>query len=424
MSAGGGMPAFTPARCMRATKPLVRPSVRGINGPSMSSSGFPIGACYLAFWAAVGLYLPFLSVYLSSVGLSDAESVQVQAIIPVMSLIAPPLLGMLADARRARIWLLRGCAAGSTAAFVALGAAGGRMVLLAAALAAFAVARAPLMSLIDAIAHDHVRHHGGSYGRLRTWGSFGFLVAVLVSGALYDALSIRWLVWVTAAMFGLLVVAAWRVPGVAPTRDPGGFGDVARLVRNRALWLLLLAVAAAQAAATCYDSMLALHLRNLGYGKDFAGLVIAIGVAAEMLVLAGSARLLAGFRLERTIVVAYVIAALRWLVLASATSKLVLIVQAPLHAVSFALYWISATTLIREYAGPRASAAGQGLLAAAAAVGTIAGNLYGGPLFERGGGALLYLAAAAAAALAAVLAGLHAVAFARAGRAPVCVIAS
>lgn len=390
----------------------------------MPSTGFPIGACYLAFFAALALYLPFLSVYLSSVGLSDAESVQLQAIIPVMSLIAPPLLGMLADAKRARIWLLRGCAAGSTVAFAALGAVGGRTMLIAAALAAFALARAPLVSLIDAIAHDHVRHHGGSYGRLRTWGSFGFLVTVLIAGVLYDALSIRWLVWATTAMFGLLVVAAWRVPGAAPTREPGGFGEAARLVRTRALWLLLQAVAAAQVAATCYDSMLALHLRNLGYGKDFAGLIIAIGVAAEMLVLAGSARLLAGFRLERTLVVAYLIAALRWLVLASSTSKLALILQAPLHAVSFGLYWISATTLIREYAGPRASAAGQGLLAAAVAVGTIAGNIYGGPLFERGGGALLYRAAAASAAVAAVLAGLHAVAFARAGRAPVGVIAS
>src|SRR6185295_12647368 len=114
---------------------------------------------------------------------------------------------------------------------------------------------------------------------------------------------------------------------------------------------------------------------------------------------------------------AYVVAALRWLLLSLVTSKTALLAQAPLHAVSFGLYWVSATTLMREYAGPQASAAGQGLLSAAAAVGSVVGNVAGGDLLARGGGRLLFGVAAGVAAVAAGLAMLHAVATGRPRRA-------
>jgi PPP family 3-phenylpropionic acid transporter len=381
----------------------------------MSPSGVPIGACYLALSGAFGLYLPYLSLYLSSVGLSEAQAVQVQAVVPFMSLLVPPLLGLVAEARRARIWLLRSFTAAAMAAFAALDLAGGNRIAITAVLTAFALARAPLMSLVDTTAHDHVRHHGGSYGRLRTWGSLGYLVAAMAGGALYDAVSIRLVVWATTAALGALAVCAWRMPAPPPPRQADPPGEIGRLVRTRSLWLLLLAVAAAQAAATCYDAMLVLHLGHLGYRKDFAGIVIGAGVSVEMLFLAVSGPVLARLRPERAIVAAFAVAALRWLLVSAVTSKAALLAQTPLHAMTFGLYWVSATTLVREYAGPRAAAAGQGLLATAVAVGTMTGTVYGGALLERGGGQLLYRCAAASAAFAAGLAALHAVALGRAG---------
>ena len=42
----------------------------------MTPSAAPIAAYYLALCGAMGLYLPYLSLYLSSAGLSDAAAVQ------------------------------------------------------------------------------------------------------------------------------------------------------------------------------------------------------------------------------------------------------------------------------------------------------------------------------------------------------------
>jgi PPP family 3-phenylpropionic acid transporter len=376
----------------------------------MSPSAAPIAAYYLALCGGMGLYLPYLSLYLSSAGLSDSAVVQVQAVVPFMSLFVPPLLGLLADARHARVWLLRGFSAAAALTFAMLGLAGGNAAAITVVLAAFALARSPLLALADATAHDHVRHHGGSYGRLRTWGSLGYLLAALLAGRLYETTSIRLMVWTTTALLAILVACARGMPAATPRRETGVLDDVGRLLRTRSLWLFLAAIATGQAAGTWYDTTLALHLGHLGYGKDFLGLVVAVGVAAETVLIAVSGSVLGRFRTEHTLVAAFAVAALRWWLLSTATSQVTILLQAPLHAFSFGLYWVSATTLMREYAGPRASAAGQGLLTAAVAVGSIVANLYGGPLLERGGGPLVYGVAAGLAAIAALFAALHAIA--------------
>jgi MFS transporter, PPP family, 3-phenylpropionic acid transporter len=374
----------------------------------MSPSAAPIAAYYLVLCGAMGLYLPFLSVYLSSTGLSDADTVRVQTVVPFMSLLVPPLLGLLADAKHLRVWLLRGLTAASALTFAMLGLVGNSMMAIAIVLAAFALARAPLIALTDATAHEHVRLYGGSYGRLRIWGSIGYLVAALIAGKLYDATSIDLMVWITTAAFVVLVVCAQRMTTSAPPRGPSTFDEMRRLLRTRSLWLFLAAVAFGHIAHSWYDTALALHLARLGYGKDFLGLVIAVGVAAETVLLATSSTILARFRSEHTLVAAFAIAVLRWLILSLVTSRAAILLQAPLHAFSFGLYWVSATMLMREYAGPRAAAAGQGLLSAAISIGAIVAYLNGGALLERGGGHLLFGVASAVSAIAAALAVLHA----------------
>jgi PPP family 3-phenylpropionic acid transporter len=374
----------------------------------MRPSAAPIAAFYLALCGAMGLYLPYLSLYLSSVGLSESAAVRVQAVIPFMGLFVPPLLGLLADARHMRVWLLRGFTAASALMFAVLGLVDHDAVAITVVLAAFALARSPLIALTDATAHEHVRHHGGTYGRLRTWGSLGYLLAALLAGKLYELSSIGMVVWLTTGALGVLFLCAWWMPAPTPRRQVGLLDEIRRLLRTRSLWLLLAAISTGQVAGTWYDTTLALHLGHLGYGKDFLGLVVAIGVGAETVLIAASGSILTRFRSQHTLAAAFAVSALRWLVLSLATSRITILAQAPLHAFSFGLYWVSATTLVREYAGPRASAAGQGLLTAAVALGSIVASLSGGALLERGGGRLLFGVAAGVTAVAAVLAALHA----------------
>src|SRR5260370_26112589 len=131
-----------------------------------------IAAFYFAFFGALGIFLPFFTLLLVSRGLSATEATRLVSALPLMSLIAPPLFGLLADARRARAWLLRGASVAMALAFAGfLGAVDHTALYLITA--AFAFARAPLTPLIDSTTLETVQRTGGSYGRIRRWGSFG-----------------------------------------------------------------------------------------------------------------------------------------------------------------------------------------------------------------------------------------------------------
>src|SRR3954451_12774690 len=67
-----------------------------------------IPAYYVFLLGALGVFLPYFSLWLVGHGLTPTETTRVLALTPLMSLVAPPLVGLWADARRARAWLLSG----------------------------------------------------------------------------------------------------------------------------------------------------------------------------------------------------------------------------------------------------------------------------------------------------------------------------
>src|SRR5207302_2674745 len=75
---------------------------------SSMQSAFLIGAYYFTFFAALGIFLPFFALWLVARGLPPSEATRVLSLTPLMTLLVPPLWGLVADARRARVWLLRG----------------------------------------------------------------------------------------------------------------------------------------------------------------------------------------------------------------------------------------------------------------------------------------------------------------------------
>src|SRR6185295_16815506 len=136
----------------------------------------------------------------------------------------------------------------------------------------------------------------------------------------------------------------------------------------------------------------------------------AVGVAVEVAFMARSAPILARLGEARALAIAIAVASLRWFLTAQVTGWALLLLQ-PLHAITFGLYWVSATALMRDYAGPEALAAGQGLLAAVFGTGSVIGNAFAGDILQRAGGRGLMTTMSIVAAVAALGASAHAVIF-------------
>lgn len=364
------------------------------------SPEFPIALYYFTFLGALGIFWPYFTLYLASVGLSPTEITQVMSVYPLMGLVGPPLFGLLADARRARGWLLRLASFGTLVAFTGFFRAGASRPALYLTTAAFAFFRGPLLSMTDATAFDCVAKHGGSYGRLRLWGSVGFLLGALGAGALLQSYGVIHMLEPTSA--GLLLAAgcAWLMPAPPPERRPRVIAAWVGMLRSGRLWLLLSAVTLAQTAGAAYDSCFSLHLRSLGYGAQFVGGAWAIGVGAEVVLMLWSAPLIRRFGADRLFALALGVAALRWLCIAHVRAPLLLLALQPLHGITFGFFYVAGVTLVRDRGGPEAPTAAQGLFAGALGLGSMTGMQLAGHLFESSAGLGLFTAASCVATLA------------------------
>ena len=372
-------------------------------GPSLRGS-VAISAFYFTFIGALGLYAPYFPIHLRDAGLAPHHVADVMALSPLAGIVTPPLVAALADLVRAREWLLRASSALAALTFLGFFLAGASLPALIATAAAFALSRMPLWALTDSAALDAAAREGGSYGRIRAWGSIGFLLAVLAGGELLERAGATAVM--KAASVGLFLAAAtaWLVP--RPPRPPrrATLADVRALLMDRPLAWILAAMALGQLGFAAHDSCLSLHYAALGIPARSIGILWAIGVAAEIALLARSARLLTRFGGAPLFVLSLGVATGRWALMAVVRDPIALGLLASTHAISFGLYYVGAVALVRERAADETRTAAQGLFAAACALGSAAGMPIMGGLFERAGGGPMFALAAVASLLATVCA--------------------
>ena len=400
------------------------------------SPSLAIALYYFLYIGTFGFWLPYFATYLTSIGLTPSQATRIQALFPVASLLTPPLIGWVADWLRVRGRLLRWATTATAFSFLGFFLLAGHsrpvppggahhpvaVPYVALATLAFAFCRAPLISLIDATAHEYVRHHGGSYGRLRLWGSLGFLMAALAGGALTEHYGMDRILLVTALGLALTTVCVWMPAlddtasaALATSKDsppsdatPQPLAAGLALLRTDDLWLLLAAVTVYQMAGASYDAAFSIHLLCLGFGPRFIGLAWSIGVLAEILLLAGSGAVIKRLGAARLLPLALATAAVRWSLLGRASTAAAILALQPLHGITFGWFYAAATTLIHERSGGSHATSGQGWLAGALGLGSLLGMNWAGAILERAGGCTLYTVAAGLSALATVLAAFYA----------------
>ncbi len=359
----------------------------------------PIGAYYFMYLGALGIFVPFVSLYLAGAGWAPARTTQVMALGPLAGMLVPPLVGLVADWRRARVWLLRSATAATALVSLGFVVAQPSTILIVTTMAGFAFFRAPLLSLVDAAALELSARTGAHYGRFRVWGSLGFLVAALGAGWLHD----RWgagrvMAGCTVGM-GLAVLASLALPAPPVEERPRILREWRRMLVKPALWLFLSAALLGQAAGAAYDSGFSLHLRALGFDGRFVGQAWAVGVGAEIVLMALSGILLAKIGAARLFALGTATGAARWFLLGRARSATAILALQPLHGVTFGLTYVAAVHLAQAR-GPTAPTAAQGLYATAMMAGSLVGMSVAGALLGRWGGQAMFDVAGGVALLA------------------------
>ena len=368
---------------------------------------------FFFLFVTYGAFLPFFPTWLRERGVRGVAMSAIMALGPALGVIGPPAFGALSDWLGLRTGLLRMATAGGLVAMLliagptALGHAPG-IGLLFVAMLIFSTSRAPSVAMADVIAVEATRtsiESGAprSYGSFRLWGSIGFLLAAAGIGRVIDVRGPLHLPAFLALSSGVTFALSFALSAPAPPRATNLTSQMGRVLQDRGFVRLLVATFLGFGAHVSYDICFSLHLQTLGLDASWVGAAWAIGVVAEVGMMALSGRLLARFSGSQLLVTAFVGGALRWALIAFVPSVPVLLALQPLHAISFALFWVTALDVVKRRAPPAILATAQGVFNAALGSGAVVFMFAWGALYEAKGGRATFAGAAVVALLAAIV---------------------
>ena len=361
-----------------------------------------LGALFAAYFGLAGVLAPYMPLYFQARGLDAFEIGVLIALGQVMRVIGPNLWGYLADHATRRTAILRSTAVALFASFCLLFIPGGFAFVFGVMLLVnlFQTAQMPIA---EALASASMRGRNDAavrYGRLRLWGSAGFVIVVMAAGPLFDRVGIDSALWLGLALAVLLVGVAWKVRD-EPAREQAhdGVSVRGRLREAPVRWFLLSAALMVFAHGALY-SYLSIYLAQLGYSKTAIGIFWVLSVVLEIVFFFTQGRWFARFGLYPLLQASFFVAAVRFLLIAEmATLWWVLAFAQILHSVTFAVHHSASVLMIQRWFPGRAAARGQAVyISAAYGVGGTAGTLtaayawtLGGPAWSFGSGSLAAL---------------------------------
>jgi PPP family 3-phenylpropionic acid transporter len=258
------------------------------------------------------------------------------------------------------------------------------------------------LPLVEAMTLSHLGDRTDAYGRIRLWGSVGFIVMVVGLGYALDHVSIAWLPWtVLAVMFGIAAFAR-VIPEAEILPYHTDHHSVWDIVKRPEVAALLAACLLMAVTHGPYYTFYSIYLVDHGYDKSTVGWLWALGVLCEIGIFLVIPRLFARVTPRRLILASFALAVLRFLLIAWGVELAWLVWGAQtLHAFTFGTFHVSAVALIHQHFRGRHQARGQALYTSLSyGVGGTIGGLASGITWVTPGPAWTFTLAAVSAALA------------------------
>lgn len=318
---------------------------------------------YFAMFAFIGIHMPFWPVWLKSKGMSPTAIALLTALSFALKIVFTPLVSKAVDrsGRRRQAIVLLAC--GLFAGFLVFFVVDGFWAILFLTTLTFAC-WSPIMSLAESLTTVTAKERGFDYGKIRLWGSVGFMVVAVSSGRLLAHYGEAVLLWSICTAAGLLFVASLLLPKVESGARKSSNAGVGVFFRSRWFVIFLLATTLVQGSHAAYYTFASIHWRAQGLSDGSIGLLWGASVAVELLFFAFGKGLLARLGPVRVIALGGVAAALRWVAIGMTANVGLLLAAQCLHALSFGAGHFAAMRIITEKVDAALSSTAQGIYSA------------------------------------------------------------
>jgi PPP family 3-phenylpropionic acid transporter len=249
---------------------------------------------------------------------------------------------------------------------------------------------------VEAAAMSQLDGKANAYGKVRLWGSVGFIFAVAGLGYMLDIVSTWWLLPVIAT----LLVGVWIFTLLMPENEVAVSHErlppLMEVLLKPQVLVFLLVCFLMQASHGPYYTFYSIYLEEHGYGRDVIGLLWAFGVLCEIGLFLLMHQIKQRISLRVIMLASFSIATLRWVLIGVFPSDIYILISAQvLHAVTFGAYHATSIELVHRFFKGRHQIRGQAIYGSISfGLGGALGSFYSGVTWNTLGGDVTFFIAA------------------------------
>lgn len=322
--------------------------------PYWRLSGF-----YFFHFAFIGAFAPYWSLYLKSLSFNALQIGVLMSLLHVTRIFAPTAWGYLADHTGKRMLIVQLAAITGLVSYcgVFFGESFLWMFAIMMLMSFFWSASLPL---IEATTLSHLGKSTARYGSIRSWGSLGFVLAVISIGYLLDATEIALLLWVVLGFKLGIVIFSWQIPEAEIASHSTDALSVQQIFKQPGVLAFFSACLLMAFAHGPYYTFYSIYLVDYGYSKGAIGWLWAIGVICEIGVFFLMPRVMHRFSLKQILAFSFTCAVARFLMIGWGVEwPTVMLLAQILHAATYGAHHVAAMMAVHYFFRGRHQAKGQ-----------------------------------------------------------------
>jgi PPP family 3-phenylpropionic acid transporter len=368
--------------------------------PTTASPIYRLALLQFMTFASRGLVVPFINLYLVSVGFSGTQIGVLVGISALVQLLLTPLLNTLADRTARHRQLYYGLVGGNITALMGLGLSSNHW-WLAGMIVGRDSTELPGAALLSQLTITWLDQQGRAiYGRLRAWGSLGFGLVTMVSGRIF-ALGGYHLLFVIGALINLAVIPLAHVlPSHTVPKQ-----ERKRVPRQMGFYILIASMFVYYIGMSAFNTFNFVYFKKeLGTSNEMVGIIAAVAALSEVPMMLMVDRVLRRMNMLTALIIGILGMSALWITASLLTNNMLLIPLMMTRGIFFTLQNIGLTLLVARISHPSNAATNQSIIQVTMVGLTV---LLTGPisgwLFDHVGGRILLQIAALMPLLAAMI---------------------
>ena len=297
-------------------------------------TAFRLSLFYAAYFAMIGIMMPFWPVWLEAKGLTPANIGLVIGSATFVRVFFNPLVAHVADRRGTRQPIMALMAVFAVIFFSFFFVTDNFWPILLVTIL-FSSCWGAMQPLGESLTMLSAKENGFEYGRVRLWGSLAFIATAIIAGrVLSDTTPDAIMVMIFASVVLMFAVTLF-LPNMRTSKATGSSFPIAPLLRNKAFLLVLIAAALIQSSHAVYYGFGTIHWQKSGISDTVIGVLWAEGVIAEVILFSMGAAVLRYTGPMRLIILGGVAGILRWVGTGLDDSLPALFILQALHGLTF-----------------------------------------------------------------------------------------